>query len=150
MEDSPTADDYELPGKPDSLWLATTPGTEYPTLAAGLMVDVAIVGGGIVGATAASLLKEAGLTVAVIESRRVVTGVTGYTTAKITSQHGLIYHRLTERFGADAAAVYAQANQAGLEKIAELVETKSIACDFFRAPAYTFTETEAESGCDRN
>ena len=144
MADGKTSGNYELPGRLESLWLATTPQTDYPALTNGLAVDVAVVGGGIVGVTAALLLKEAGLTVAIIESRRVISGVTGHTTAKITSQHGLIYGRLISRFGLEAAAVYAQANQAALEKVAGLIETRSIACDFIRTPAYVFAESDAD------
>jgi hypothetical protein len=50
-----------------------------------------IVGAEIVGLTAATLLKRAGKTVAVIESREIVTAVTGHTTAEVTSLHQLIY-----------------------------------------------------------
>ncbi len=60
-------------------------------------MDVAIVGAGIVGLTAATLLKQAGKTVAVIESREIVTGVSGHTTAKITSLHQLIYADLIKK-----------------------------------------------------
>ncbi|MBE2198893.1 MAG: FAD-binding oxidoreductase, partial [Anaerolinea sp.] len=71
-----------LPGKPISLWLDTTPQTNFPSLGDNLYVDVAIVGGGIVGLTAATLLKEQGKTVAVLEAKRIVEGVSGNTTAK--------------------------------------------------------------------
>ena len=55
------SDTYQaLPGQPTSLWLATTPTTDLPALQAGLTVDVAIVGGGIAGLTAATLLKSQG------------------------------------------------------------------------------------------
>lgn len=78
-----------LSGKPTSLWLDTTAESDFPPLQNGLTVDVAIIGGGIAGLTAATLLKASGKTVAVLESRRIVQGVTGYTTAKITSLHTL-------------------------------------------------------------
>ena len=59
-------------------------GEGFPALKADLTVDVAIVGAGITGLTAATLLKKAGLSVAVIEAKRVAEGVSGYTTAHIT------------------------------------------------------------------
>lgn len=145
-ENRPSANDYNLPGEPNSLWLATTPTTEYPKPTGAVNVDVAIVGGGIVGVTAASLLNDAGLTVAIIEARRVVTGVTGYTTAKITSQHGLIYRRLIDKFGRENAQIYGDANQTALEKIADLIAAKSIDCDFIRTPAFTFSDEPADIG----
>jgi heterodisulfide reductase subunit A-like polyferredoxin len=89
----------DLPGKPISLWLATTPKTNFPSLADNISVDVVIVGGGIVGLTAATLLKEQGKTVAVLEARRIVEGVSGNTTAKVTSLHTLVYAYLIKHFG---------------------------------------------------
>ena len=83
-----------------------------------------------------------GLTVAVVEAGRIIEDVTGFTTGKITSQHGLIYGYLAERFGLEKARLYGEANQAALEKIAALVERKWIPCDFRRTSAYLFTEKE--------
>lgn len=57
-----------------SLWLATTPGTEYVSLPGDISVDVAVLGGGIVGITSALLLQEAGLKVCLIEANRIAKG----------------------------------------------------------------------------
>ena len=51
---------YILPGRAESYWMATTPESNYPPLSGDIRVDVAILGGGIVGITSAFLLKEAG------------------------------------------------------------------------------------------
>lgn len=139
-----TNHDLPLPGKPTSLWLDTTPKTDFPSLQSGLNVDVAIIGGGLAGLTAATLLKAEGKTVAVLEAGRIVQGVTGYTTAKVTSQHNLIYDYIISHFGEDKAQGYADANQAAIEQIAELVEHKQIDCDFTRTEAYTYTESADE------
>ena len=133
-----------LPGKPTSLWLDTTPDTNFPAMPEGLTVDVAIVGGGIVGLTAATLLKEAGKTVAVIEAASIVQGVTGHTTAKVTSLHTLIYDHIINNFGEEKARAYADANQAAIEFIADTVERKQIDCDFTRTQAYTYTQAADE------
>ena len=113
-----------LSGQPTSLWLATTPETDFPALQGELAVDVAIVGGGIAGLTAATLLKEAGRTVAVIEAGRIIQGVTGYTTAKVTSLHALIYDHLIRQFGEEKARAYAEANQAAIEHIAAWIRER--------------------------
>src|SRR3546814_1699913 len=75
-------------------WNANAPAANFPQLASDISVDVAIIGGGIVGITTARLLKDAGLTVTVIEAREVGRQVTGKSTAKITSQHSIIYQTL--------------------------------------------------------
>ncbi len=135
--------DYILPGRAESYWMATTPESSYPPLSGDIRVDVAILGGGMVGITTAYLLKEAGVpSVAVIEADRIITGVTGRTTAKVTSQHSLIYDRLISKFGKHQAQQYAESNQAALEKIASIVSSKDIACDFVRKPAYVYAGTE--------
>lgn len=64
-----------------------------------ITVDVAIVGGGITGITTGCLLKRAGLKVAIMEADRIARGTSGHTTAKITSQHGLIYDKIATQIG---------------------------------------------------
>jgi glycine/D-amino acid oxidase-like deaminating enzyme/nitrite reductase/ring-hydroxylating ferredoxin subunit len=132
----------DLPGRPQSLWLGTTPTTDYPPLERDLQVDVAVLGAGIAGITTALLLKEAGLTVAVLEARRIVEGVTGNTTAKVTSLHRLIYRDLLLDKGEEKARLYGHANQAAVEKVAALVAQRRIDCDFARADAFTYSERE--------
>jgi glycine/D-amino acid oxidase-like deaminating enzyme len=122
--------------------MATSPETGFPPLDGDGRVDVTVIGGGIAGITTAFLLKQAGLTVALIESRRIVTGATGYTTAKITSLHRLIYADLIDRFGSRKARQYADANQAGIEKVVSLVREYNIPCSFARKPAYTYADSE--------
>jgi glycine/D-amino acid oxidase-like deaminating enzyme/nitrite reductase/ring-hydroxylating ferredoxin subunit len=123
-----------------SLWIGTTPETHYPALRTPVEVDVAVIGAGITGLSVATLLKRSGVRVAVIEAGRVASGVTGYTTAKITSLHGLVYARLVQEFGLDQAQRYADANQAAIEQVATFVREDGIDCDFQRMAAYTYTE----------
>ena len=72
------------------------PGREvppFPRLERDMTADVAVIGGGIVGVTTALVLHEAGVHVVLLEADRIGHGVTGHTTAKVSSQHGLIYAR---------------------------------------------------------
>ena len=69
-----------------SLWVDTTGDAGYPRLDRPLSVDVAVLGGGIVGITTALFLKRAGMTVALVEARRLCHGTTG----KLSSLHGLV------------------------------------------------------------
>jgi glycine/D-amino acid oxidase-like deaminating enzyme/nitrite reductase/ring-hydroxylating ferredoxin subunit len=131
-------------GKAESVWIDTTPSTHYPSLSSIPDVDVIVIGAGIAGLTTAYLLQTSGMNVVVLEMQQIVKGVTGYTTAKVTSLHNLIYDHLIHTFGEEQARMYGEANQAGLEKIAELAESLHISCDFLRTSSYTFTESERE------
>ena len=127
-----------------SLWVGTTRDTAFSSLEGPLDVDVAVVGAGIAGITAAFLLKRAGKSVALIDSKRVVRGATGYTTAKVSVAHGLAYSRVLKNFGEDGARLYAEANQAGFDLISELIETERIECEFERKANYVYAETAGE------
>jgi glycine/D-amino acid oxidase-like deaminating enzyme/nitrite reductase/ring-hydroxylating ferredoxin subunit len=131
-------------GAGDSLWMATTPSTSFPPLGEERHFDIAILGGGIVGITAAWLLKQAGLRVGVVEARRIIAGVTGNTTAKLTALHNLIYRDLLHHAGEERARLYAHANQSGLEEVVRLATALGIDCDLTRASAYTYTEDDAK------
>ena len=126
----------------ESYWNATAPASDHPRLEHDLEVDVAIVGGGIVGVTTARLLRDRGLSVAVVEARRVGEEVTGKSTAKVTSQHNLIYTTLERKFGEEGAHCYADANETGLRTVVELAERHGIACNLERKPAFTYTRDE--------
>ncbi len=123
-----------------SYWNATADSPGFPALSGDVGVDVAIIGGGIVGVTTARLLKDRGLTVAVIEARRVGRQVTGKSTAKISSQHGTTrYQILVSKFGEDRARLYASAQEAGLRRISELAARHGIEAEIEPMPAFVYT-----------
>ena len=78
----------------ESLWSKTTDMPAYPPLRGELRADVAVIGGGMAGILIAYFLAKAGLHPVVLEAERIGSGQTKNTTAKITSQHGLLYARL--------------------------------------------------------
>ena len=128
-----------------SLWIADTPQTDYPRLGEGERVtaDVAVIGAGITGLTTALLLQRGGARVALVEAGRVCSGVTAYTTGKVTTLHGLVYGPLRETFGIETAQTYAEANRAGFTQIAAFVDELGIDCGWERRPSYTYTTDEA-------
>ena len=106
-----------------------------------LRTEVAVIGGGITGLTTAYLLACAGAQVVVVEADMLCSGATGFTTGKVTSQHSLIYASLIDHHGIERATIYAQAQQAAIDRIASIVATDAIDCDIARAKAYVYTET---------
>ena len=128
----------QLPGSSEPLWADTVAPTSYPQLSGEHSASVAVVGGGITGLTTALLLATRGLDVVLLEARTLASGTTGGTTAKVTSQHGLLYDRLISSHGDEVAGIYAVANAAAVEQVAALVE-QGIDCDFQRRDAYVYT-----------
>lgn len=127
---------------PESFWISSTPKTDYPTLVEDLKVDVAIIGGGMVGITTAYLLSEEGFKVAVLEADRILLGTTAHTTAKLTSQHGLIYAQIKRQMGAEKARQFAEANETAIKFVANLIEKRKIECDFSWQSAYVYTQSD--------
>ena len=130
--------------EPPSFWIDTSDSTSYPSLSGRVAVDVAVLGGGMTGVAVAAHLKRAGLTVALVEARRLCHGTSGHTTGKLSSLHGLVYDTLSSSFGEDGARAYGEANEAAIERVAALCEEYGIECDFERLPNYTYTESEQE------
>ena len=127
-----------------SLWVGTTrEAPQFHELHGDLETDVVVVGAGIAGLTAAALIKADGRRVVVVDAGRVAAGVTGYTTAKLTVLHGLIFDDLISAFGEEGAGKYANANLAGMATVADLTASHGIECDLERRPAYTYTTDPA-------
>jgi len=95
----------------------------FPQLESDLRTDVLIIGGGLAGILCAWNLSRAGVRCALIEQGRIMGGVSGRTTAKLTSQHGLIYGKLLKTHGPEKARLYWQANEDALSEYRRLAET---------------------------
>lgn len=132
-----------LPTFPESLWANALEGLpSYPKLQNNINVDVTVVGGGIAGITTAYLLTKSGLKVALLEADVLLKGTTGHTTAKVTSQHHLIYDELIKQIGKEKAALYYKANEDARKFIESLIKEHNIDCNLEAQDAYVFTNSE--------
>lgn len=134
----------ELPKGPEAYWRDSAPLPSFPTLKENKKTDVCVVAGGITGITTAYQLAQEGLKVILIDADQILNGTTGHTTAKVTSQHGLIYDEFLQHLGQEKAKLYYQANQEGLHFIRDLVDLKRIQCDFSEQNAYIYSQTEQD------
>ncbi|MDX6556490.1 MAG: hypothetical protein QOD86_2685 [Miltoncostaeaceae bacterium] len=130
-----------LPGRPASLWMETAPPPDLDPAATGdhlgsPSVDVAVVGAGMAGVMTAIRLKEAGATVALLDAGRMGAGATGFSTAKVTAGHNLIYAALERTHGMEGAAAYAALQRQALDDLADLVRDREIDCDLERLPHF--------------
>lgn len=135
-----------------SIWKSTVQLPEREALKNDITVEAVVIGGGMAGILTAYLLKEQGVQVVLLEADRIASGQTGNTTAKITSQHGLIYDKLLSKYGKKRAALYGAAHEAAISEYERLIKAGQIACHFERLPAYLYSvchrkqlEREAEA-----
>lgn len=128
------------PGRPISLWLDGLEGHGFPPLSGDLDVDVAVLGGGMAGLSAALELQEDGASVAVLEARTIASGTSGNTTAKLSALQGLRYASMESDHGPATASAYAELNQQGLRWIRELTARLEIECDLRDQDNFTYTE----------
>ena len=120
-----------------SVWSDSTKLPTFQKLKKDMHTDVLIIGGGIAGLLCAYQLEQAGVKYILVEADRICSGITKNTTAKITSQHGLIYHKLIQRFGIEKACMYLDANEAALREYRRLC--KSIDCEFETKDSYVYS-----------
>ena len=109
--------------------------------------DVVVIGAGMTGILTAWQLQKAGKRVAVLEAGRIAGGQTGRTTAKITSQHGMIYSRLLREVGQKKARLYAEANQRAISEYEHIIKKNGIDCNFERLPAYLYSTSDRTGLC---
>lgn len=133
-----------LPTYPESYWLATASMPSFGKLDRDLDTDVAVVGGGIAGITTAYMLAREGRRVVLLTAGKLLNGTTGYTTAKLTAQHDLIYDEYIGHFGAEHAKQYYEANMEALDFVRRIVQEEGIDCDFAEEDAVIYTNDETK------
>ena len=119
------------------MWRDTAAMPEYGRLEGDVRTDVLVIGGGMAGILCAHFLRQAGMDCVLAEADRLCAGTTGNTTAKITSQHGLVYDGLLRRFGAEKAGMYLHANEAALARYRGMC--REIDCGFEEKDAFVYS-----------
>lgn len=120
-----------------SVWENTQKIQSFPKLQGDAKTDVLIVGGGMTGVLTAFMFEKAGVDYLLIEQNEICGAVTRNTTAKITSQHGLVYGKLLKTYGEDYARMYWRANEEAIENYRNLC--RDISCDFEEKSNFVYT-----------
>lgn len=117
-------------------WIDSAPLPAFPKLDRDEAVDVAIVGGGITGLTAAYLLTLEGRRVALLERERCAQIDTGHTSAHLSMVTDERLADLVTRFGRDHAQAAWDAGLAAIAQIDAIIGDLDIDCDFAWVPGY--------------
>lgn len=120
-----------------AVWEKDQNSLKFESLQGDRTTDVLIIGGGMAGMLCAYLLHQEGVRYLLVEGDTICSGMTKNTTAKITSQHGLVYDKIIRRFGQERARQYLDANEAAVQKYRELCS--KIDCDFEEKDAYVYS-----------
>ena len=121
----------------ESVWKSTEKMPSFPKLDGDVKTENLIIGGGMAGILTAFMLEKAGADYLLIEKGKICSGITGNTTAKITSQHGLIYSKLLRTYGSDYARLYWRSNEEAIELYRSFC--RDIPCDFEEKSNYIYS-----------
>jgi glycine/D-amino acid oxidase-like deaminating enzyme/nitrite reductase/ring-hydroxylating ferredoxin subunit len=124
----------------ESLWRATHQLRRFTPLTRDRETDVAIVGGGITGLTAAVALSRAGRKVVLLEAAEVGSGETGNTTAHLTEAIDARYRTIAKDFGEDGARLVARSTRDAIDWIERLATVAGRDVGFARVPGFLYTE----------
>ena len=127
-----------------SIWKGKAEELALNSLRNDITVDVAIVGGGITGITAAYILGKAGKKVAVLEARKIGEGSTGSSTGNLYCTIGSPgLHNIKSKFNGQKLKEVVESRGAAVDFIEARVKEFNIDCDFVRVPWALFTEDDS-------
>lgn len=119
--------------KLDSYWTDTAPrfaGAEAGPIEGS--VDVAVIGGGFTGLSAALALGQRGATVAVLDAGKVASAASGRNGGHVNNGTSVDFGGLAERLGLPAAQALYHAYDAAVDTVERIVREQGISCDFRR------------------
>jgi glycine/D-amino acid oxidase-like deaminating enzyme len=119
--------------KLDSYWTCSAPAFMPRAAELPAQCDVAIVGGGFTGLSAALALAKRGASVVVLEAgERVAAEASGRNGGHVNNGLAVDYAEVAARVGAERAREWYHAFDAGVEAVERIVRDEAIQCDFAR------------------
>jgi glycine/D-amino acid oxidase-like deaminating enzyme len=119
-----------IPVQPASLWAATAiPDRDWPELSGVVHADVAVIGGGFTGCTAALALAPRGAKVALLEGAHIGWGASGRTGGQVIPGLKQDPDELEQMFGRELGARMVAAVGSVGDEVFGLIAKHAIACD---------------------
>ncbi|MEU6789231.1 FAD-binding oxidoreductase [Nonomuraea angiospora] len=127
-----------------SYWLDTAePPGDFRRAELPERVDVAIIGAGLTGLSAALHLARRGASVAVLESHTVGWGASGRNGGMATTGLAISFPAAVKRYGAERATAMFTAYDDAIDTVEKIVTDEEIACDFVRSGKLTLAAKPA-------
>lgn len=124
----------------NSLWnIANKRELSYLKLDKNIDIDVLIIGGGITGITTALQLVEAGKKIAIVDAHKISEGTTGFSTGNLYIPIQNFLQTIYGKFGKEATKLLINSRKEAIDFIENVIQSKSIDCNFLRRPLYIFT-----------
>jgi glycine/D-amino acid oxidase-like deaminating enzyme/nitrite reductase/ring-hydroxylating ferredoxin subunit len=124
----------------NNLWSDTIKASDLPVLNEERETDVAILGAGITGLTAAYQLTQAGKNVIVIEADTIGGSTSSNSSAHLTTSNDYYYSKIVSRQGKDTARAVAGSRQAAVSFIAGMAD--SFPCDLKYVSGFLYSESD--------
>jgi glycine/D-amino acid oxidase-like deaminating enzyme/nitrite reductase/ring-hydroxylating ferredoxin subunit len=118
-----------------SYWMRV-PAVEAAPLERSLTVDVAVIGGGIAGTSAAYEAADRGLSVAILDRGELGRGMTARTSAHLSFQSDDLYQDVVAKRGKDIGGLHYESQRAAVDRIEAVQRAEAIDCDFARIPGF--------------
>ncbi len=130
-------------GTPPSYWAATaSPGPEVPVFDARMQADIAIVGAGYTGLSAALHLAERGLSVLVLDAHEPGWGASGRNNGQVVAALKHEPHEIEAHFGIERGRELIRAVGAGPDLVFSLIERFQMDCEARRCGIVTAAHSQ--------
>jgi glycine/D-amino acid oxidase-like deaminating enzyme len=115
-----------------NFWLSTTSRPNFPATGLPTRVDLAVIGGGFSGLSAARILARAGAKVAVLEAQTMGWGASSRNGGMVLTGMKLGVETLIKKYGRERAKRLFALSLAAIDCVEEIVQAESIDCNFGR------------------
>ena len=120
------------------IWSENSINTDFPKLVDNINVDVAIIGAGITGITAAEQFKKHGYKIAVLEAREVGKGTSGQSTGNLYSVTEYPNYEIVEKYDSETLKLVLESRKDAMQFISDTVKRLNIDCDFREQSMFIF------------